>query len=130
MLLQKLVPQATHCFRSQLAPWAHGPLSLAIFAQQKPIEAQCRYRDGNSLEPERALMKTILSLHDETTEPTKLLHNTVRAALQFRETKAVAGCNCDRWGHPCPGCHEPKVQPDAGRVISPQPKETTQKWNT
>jgi hypothetical protein len=20
-------------------------------------------------------------------------------------------CNCDRWGHPCPGCAEPKIQP-------------------
>ena len=20
-------------------------------------------------------------------------------------------CNCDRWGHPCPNCVEPKIQP-------------------
>jgi hypothetical protein len=20
-------------------------------------------------------------------------------------------CNCDRWGHPCPRCAEPKLQP-------------------
>jgi hypothetical protein len=20
-------------------------------------------------------------------------------------------CNCDRWGHPCPSCAEPKIQP-------------------
>src|SRR5213593_1161818 len=54
MLLQKLVPQATYCFGSQLAPWAHGPLSLAIFAKQKPIEAECCHRDGESLQPERS----------------------------------------------------------------------------
>jgi hypothetical protein len=33
MLLQKLMPQATYSFRSQLAPWAHGPLLLAILAK-------------------------------------------------------------------------------------------------
>jgi hypothetical protein len=32
------------------------------------------------------------------------------------ETKPVArtnarSCNCDRWGHPCPSCAEPKIQP-------------------
>jgi hypothetical protein len=65
-----------------------------------------------------ALMKTILSLHDETTEPTQLLHDTVRARLPLHETEAVTGCNCDRWGHPCPGCDERKVQPKAELPIS------------
>ena len=54
MLLQKLESQATHSFRSRIAPWAHGALSLAIFAKQKPIEAERRQRAGDSLQPERS----------------------------------------------------------------------------
>ena len=51
-------------------------------------------------------MKTILLLHDEATQPTQLLRNALPAKVPVRETEAVAGCNCDRWGHPCPGCVE------------------------
>jgi hypothetical protein len=51
-------------------------------------------------------MKTILLLHDEATRPTQLLRNALPAKFPVRETEAVAGCNCDRWGHPCPGCVE------------------------
>jgi hypothetical protein len=35
-----------------------------------------------------------------------------------RETEAVAGCNCDRWGHPCPSCDEREVQMKAQVPIS------------
>ena len=58
-------------------------------------------------------MKTILLLHDEATQPTQLLRNALPAKLPVRETEAVAGCNCDRWGHPCPGCNEREVQMEA-----------------
>ena len=51
-------------------------------------------------------MKTILLLHDEATQPTQLLRNALPVKFPVRETEAVAGCNCDRWGHPCPGCVE------------------------
>ena len=65
-------------------------------------------------------MKTILLLHDETTRPTHVLQDAVTIKVPFRETKAVAGCNCDRWGHPCPGCVEPRIQPKAqGPISSP-----------
>ena len=63
-------------------------------------------------------MKTILFLHDEATRPTQLLQDTVSTKVPFRETKAVANCNCDRWGHPCPGCVEHIVQPKAELPIS------------
>jgi hypothetical protein len=57
-------------------------------------------------------MKTILLLHDEATQPRQLLRNALPAKVSVRETEAVAGCNCDRWGHPCPGCvHRSVVQP-------------------
>ena len=55
-------------------------------------------------------MKTILLLHDEARRPTHLLQNAVLKRAPIRETEAVAGCNCDRWGHPCPGCGERIVQ--------------------
>lgn len=63
-------------------------------------------------------MKTILSLHDETTEPTQLLYDTVRASLPLHETDAVAGCNCDRWGHPCPGWGHSNVELKGERPFS------------
>ena len=49
-------------------------------------------------------MKNTLLLTDEA-ETTRLMLNDVAfEELAVRETKAHAGCNCDRWGHPCPGC--------------------------
>lgn len=63
-------------------------------------------------------MKTILFLHDEATRPTQLLQDTVRARLPLRETEALAGGNCDRWGHPCLGCDEREVQMKAQVPIS------------
>ena len=63
-------------------------------------------------------MKTILLLHDEASRPTQLLQDTVPTKVPFRETKAVANCNCDRWGHPCPGCAEHIVQPKSEFTVS------------
>jgi len=70
-------------------------------------------------------MKTILLLHNEATRPAQLLQDTVPAKAPFRETKAVANCNCDRWGHPCPGCVEHIVQPEAEFPISSPAKQAT-----
>ena len=55
-------------------------------------------------------MKTILLLHNEATQP---MRNALPAKIPICETEAVAGCNCDRWGHPCPGCNEREVQMEA-----------------
>ena len=64
-------------------------------------------------------MKTILQLHDEATQPKQLLRNALPDKVPVRETEAVAGCNCDRWGHPCPGCVERVVvQPKPDLPIS------------
>jgi hypothetical protein len=64
-------------------------------------------------------MKTNLLLSDET-KPTKLALQDVPATkFIFRETEGVAGCNCDRWGHPRSGCNDHKFESDAWRLISP-----------
>jgi hypothetical protein len=65
-------------------------------------------------------MKKILFLDDETARPTQLLEDVLRANVPLRETEAVAGCNCDRWGHPCPGCVGRIVQPTAELSIQNQ----------
>jgi hypothetical protein len=70
-----------------------------------------------------AAMKTILLLQDEARRPLQLLQNAMPAKVPLRDTKAVAGCNSDRWGHPCPGCVERIVQPKAELPISLAPKK-------
>ena len=59
-------------------------------------------------------MKTILLVQDETTCATRLLPDAVPTKIPVREIEAVAGCNCDRWGHPCPRCVERNVEPEVG----------------
>jgi len=51
-------------------------------------------------------MKTILLLRDKAIQPTRLLQNAAPARVPIREIETVARINCDRWGHPCPGCVE------------------------
>jgi len=68
-------------------------------------------------------MKPILFLQDQAAPPTQLLQDWVYAKVSFRETEAVAGCNCDRWGHPCPGCVERVVEPAAELPICTEQKE-------
>jgi hypothetical protein len=64
-------------------------------------------------------MKTILLLYDEAGRPTHLLQNAVPARVPIREIETIASCNCDRWGHPCPGCIERVVvQPKPDFPIS------------
>ena len=55
-------------------------------------------------------MKTILLLHDEAGRPKQLLQDDKPVKVPLPETGAVAGCSCDRWGHPCTGCHQQNVQ--------------------
>jgi hypothetical protein len=69
-------------------------------------------------------MKTTLLLNDETRPAKLMLQNIARTKVILREAVAVAGCNCDRWGHPCPGCDERKVQPKAELPISSDNRTT------
>jgi hypothetical protein len=68
-------------------------------------------------------MKKILLLHDEAKHPAQLLRNTLPAKFLVGETEAVVGCNCDRWGHPCPSCVERIAQPAPEFPISMPAKE-------
>ncbi|HEU4771562.1 MAG TPA: hypothetical protein VFS68_05340 [Candidatus Udaeobacter sp.] len=63
-------------------------------------------------------MKATLLLNDESETAGLILKGVAFDPVKVRETKAVAGCNCDRWGHPCPGCAEREVQMKAEVTIS------------
>lgn len=62
-------------------------------------------------------MKMTLFLNDETVQTRLLLENTASAEVSLRETEAVAGCNCDRWGHPFPGCGHPHCGTKSGASV-------------
>jgi hypothetical protein len=63
-------------------------------------------------------MKTILLLSDETRHSQPLLQDAVRIEVTLGVFGARAGCNCDRWGHPCPDCVERNIKPKAELPIS------------
>jgi hypothetical protein len=44
----------------------------------------------------------MLFLNDETVQARLLLQNAAPVDATLREPETVVGCNCDRWGHPCP----------------------------
>jgi hypothetical protein len=54
-------------------------------------------------------MRPILLLSDETTPRRQLLQDAAHTNVRVYHAEASAGCNCDRWGHPCPGCIEANV---------------------
>jgi hypothetical protein len=63
-------------------------------------------------------MKATLLLNDESETARLMLKDVAFDPVKVRETEAVAGCNCDRWGHPCSGCDEREVQMKAQVPIS------------
>ena len=63
-------------------------------------------------------MKKILLLHDELRRSAQLSQNAMPARAPIGETKTVADCNCDRCGHPCPGCVDHIAQPAPELPIS------------
>jgi hypothetical protein len=68
-------------------------------------------------------MNTIFLLNDETGSARPQLQDAPHGKATVRDTEAVAGCNCDRWGHPCLGCKEREMQPKADvSIISPVQK--------
>ena len=48
-------------------------------------------------------MKAILLLNDEIGAATLQLINAAPDPTATRHSKGSLGCNCDRWGHRCPG---------------------------
>ena len=50
-------------------------------------------------------------------------HIPITAKGDIRPKSEAHGCRCDRWGHPCPGCVERHLQPEAELPISSPAKE-------
>jgi hypothetical protein len=63
-------------------------------------------------------MKATLLLNDESETARLMLKDVAFDPVKVRETEAVAGCNCDRWGHPCPSCDKRELQMKAQVPIS------------
>jgi hypothetical protein len=51
-------------------------------------------------------------------------HVPITADMKPGPRTNARSCNCDRWGHPCPGCDERDVQPKAALSISSLGKQT------
>jgi len=69
-------------------------------------------------------MKANLLLTDEAEITRLMLKNVAFDELAMCGFEAHAGCNCDRWGHPCPGCVD-HVAPRAEAPVSPPVKLMT-----
>jgi len=67
-------------------------------------------------------MKPTLLLSDEAETTRLMLKDVAFDELPERDAEAHAGCNCDRWGHPCPGCIN-RVVPTAGEHRSAPVKQ-------
>jgi hypothetical protein len=96
----------------------------AISAKQKPIKGE-RRNAGTLIwiKKERAFMKKDLVLtvdeyldqrcvaakHVNPPAP-EARHLSITAGDNSDSGVAEHGCQCDQWGHPCPGCLEHKVQ--------------------
>jgi len=105
----------------------YAPLARrAIFAKEKTIQA--KPRDGYSrkvtAQKEQA-METILLLNDKSGSGKLGLPNVASSKVTVRPSEGSPGCNCDRWGHPCPYCVERDVQPDAELPIQERAEPTT-----
>jgi len=62
-------------------------------------------------------MKNTLLLTDELETTRLMLKDVAFGELLVRDTEAHAGCNCDRWGHPCPGCVDREIVPKGGAPV-------------
>jgi hypothetical protein len=70
-------------------------------------------------------MNTLLLLGDEARYLQPLLQDTVSMEVTLHYSGARAGCNCDRWGHPCPDYVERNVKPIVELPISPSVTQAT-----
>ena len=67
-------------------------------------------------------MKSTLLLTDEAETNRLMLQDIAFDELPVRDTEAHAGWNCDRWGHPCPGCVNRDLVPGMETPVSSQVK--------
>ena len=68
-------------------------------------------------------MEPFLFLNDEPETARLMLRNIAFDELAVRDAEAHAGCNCDRWGHTCPGCVNRDVVPKAETPVSSPVKQ-------
>jgi hypothetical protein len=104
-----------------------GPQNChAICARQNAINAQSLSVRGNSLGHVRSdSMKTTLLLNDEPETTRLMLKEVAFAVSAARDGEGRAGCNCDRWGHPCSGCVERNIRTQAETPIHHQSQQET-----
>jgi hypothetical protein len=68
-------------------------------------------------------MKPTLLLSDEIETTRLMLKDVPFDELPVRDTAGHVGCNCDRWGHPCPGCTNRDIVPSAESPVSSSVKQ-------
>jgi hypothetical protein len=75
-------------------------------------------------------MKTTLLLTDEVETTRLMLKDIAFDELTVRNTEGHAGCNCDRWGHPCPAASTATSYPKERLWFHHQSNSEMTKWST
>lgn len=80
------------------------------------MHAECANDEAITLVTKKGAnpLKTTLFFNNETAQARLMLENAAAAKAILRGPESAAGCNCDRWGHPCPGCVEPNEENCSG----------------
>ena len=73
-------------------------------------------------------MENTLLLTNETTRP--MLNDIAFEELPVRDIEGHAGCNCDRWGHPCSGRVDSDFLLKAETSVHRESNSEITKWNT
>jgi hypothetical protein len=68
-------------------------------------------------------MKPILLLNDEPEIVRPMLEEAASGGMAGHESEARAGCNCDRWGHPCASYLDRKKPNEADALVSSPVKQ-------
>jgi len=68
-------------------------------------------------------MKPTLLLNDEAETTRLMLKDVALDELPVGYIEPHVGCNCDRWGHPCPGCVNHDTAPPTETPVSPSVKQ-------
>jgi hypothetical protein len=63
-------------------------------------------------------MRSTLLLDDGPETVRLMLKEVTLSDLAVGKREARAGCNCDRWGHPCPECINYPIVPEAETSLS------------
>jgi hypothetical protein len=75
-------------------------------------------------------MKPILFLNDQPETVRLMFEEVPSGSAAVSESEARAGCDCDRWGHPCPKRLKRNTQQKRPLRFQPQSNREVIKWNT